>query len=148
MAKIKKYLSRLSMFYHGFTNERLLVECSEREWKMDQVKVEKILRRCVQQTEKLQGGKSDFAYHNTRSSLHSIWTEVYESGDKSDRITEINACLKRLEEKAQENELKKYQDYYGRSPPEMEQSRVIYQGSRDRSGIYSGQDEKSATGAS
>ncbi|KAJ3645190.1 hypothetical protein Zmor_022870 [Zophobas morio] len=77
---------------------------------MDPRKIEKILRRCQDQTEKLEGGKSDFAYHNTRNSLHNIWTEL---GDKNDeKINEINACLKKLEAKAQENERRKFLNYY------------------------------------
>ncbi|RZC36931.1 hypothetical protein BDFB_006334 [Asbolus verrucosus] len=76
-------------------------------------KIGKILRVCERQIEELEGGKSDFAYHNTRNSLHNIWTKLDASADKSRRIKEIDACLKNLERKAHENERKKFLNYYG-----------------------------------
>lgn len=77
-------------------------------------KIAKILRTCEKQTEELTGGKSDFSYHNTRNSLHNIWTLVYESGDKNNTETleKINACLRKLDEKVQQNERKKYREKY------------------------------------
>ncbi|EFA07814.1 hypothetical protein TcasGA2_TC005379 [Tribolium castaneum] len=79
-------------------------------------KIGKILQMCEKQTRELTGGKSDFSYHNTRNSLHGIWTQVNESGDNNtETLKKINDCLKKLEEKVQQNERKKHQHYYAKN---------------------------------
>lgn len=81
----------------------------------DKKKIEKTLQQCSKKIENLKGGKSDIGYHSTRNSLHGVWTQLYLSVDPNkEKMEEVNASLAKLEEKAAENEQKKYLNYYVR----------------------------------
>ncbi|VEN47269.1 unnamed protein product [Callosobruchus maculatus] len=59
--------------------------------------------------------KSDHSYHDIKQSLHNIWAKIYsleKSEDQMDLTRRIVGCLTDLDRKTQENEKKKYQNYY------------------------------------
>ncbi|KAJ8957389.1 hypothetical protein NQ318_004869 [Aromia moschata] len=61
--------------------------------------------------------KADFRYHSTKQSLHNMWAKMYDlegSEERSASIRKINECLVNLERRVDENEKRKYLNYYSR----------------------------------
>lgn len=59
--------------------------------------------------------KSDISYHNTKQSLHNMWSKIYSmktSTEKTALIGRIQQCLNKLERTAEKNEKRKYLNYY------------------------------------
>lgn len=59
--------------------------------------------------------KSDVIYHNTKQTLHNLWSKVYSlkaSTEKTRLIEKIRQCLFDLERTAEKNEKTKYINYY------------------------------------
>lgn len=59
--------------------------------------------------------KSDAKYHITKQSLHNIWAKVYGLGVSNETkvLTEkIKQCLVHLDRATEQNEKRKYQNYY------------------------------------
>ncbi|KAJ8972023.1 hypothetical protein NQ314_000405 [Rhamnusium bicolor] len=59
--------------------------------------------------------KADFSYHNMKQSLHNMWAKIYvleKSEQRTTSIKKIHECLANLEKRVNENEQKKYLNYY------------------------------------